>query len=633
MAIAPGAVEPLVSPRIIRDIGRGHSSRWMHTALRGRNHAILDILARHLTNGEMDADRLRGRLLAEDLPIVANSNARAAAALGTIWASIGSGNQDARAGHALLGAVTADAPNVLTPKQQQIYAQVSFLLGEYRAVQDALDAYPAIPPEVSASLRTDLLNPTLGDGRRRAEWLERLAAPFESDGLAPITVAEGEVTLFDGLRSTSPPDVDGPLVTVIMPCYRPDEGLLTSVGSILAQSHRNLEIILVDDASGPAFEELFEQVSALDPRIQLLRMERNGGTYRCRNAALEIARGDFVTVQDADDWSHPSRLAAQVRVLRKQPSASASRSDAIRATDDLTHQWVGYSPRRRNASSLMFRRSVVERIGPFDLVRKSGDSEYHERLACLVGPVLDVTKPLAITRLRAGTLSRSDFSFQWMAPDRHFYRSAYRSWHRTLANHTRGPVDGATGRAFPAPPAMLGGLPGSDRPRRIGIIILLDASDPEAAAEALAIAHVRPDVGAIHFEDATRGRSRRPEPSDSLLRAHREGVLELFSPSVEVDAPTTVVLSTGILELPPTPSPRVRTDKVVLVARPATGRRNVQDHLTIMDSSKAIFGCHSTWVAASQEDQAQFGQDGWRTDLLAHAIKKAPTRADARQHA
>ena len=59
---------------------------------------------------------------------------------------------------------------------------------------------------------------------------------------------------------------------------------------MLAQTHGNLEILLVDDCSGPDFEDVFAQAEALDPRVRLLRQARNGGSYLGRNAALRVAR-------------------------------------------------------------------------------------------------------------------------------------------------------------------------------------------------------------------------------------------------------------------------------------------------------------------------------------------------------
>src|SRR5690606_33082828 len=77
------------------------------------------------------------------------------------------------------------------------------------------------------------------------------------------------------------------------------------------------------------------------------------------------------------------------------------------------------------------RREVLDRVGPFDTLRKGADSEFAERLR-LVGSVQDVVAPLAITRLAAGSLSRADFAWGWHHPDRVLFRNAFRDWHRRV---------------------------------------------------------------------------------------------------------------------------------------------------------------------------------------------------------
>lgn len=284
----------------------------------------------------------------------------------------------------------------------------------------------------------DLLRP---DDPAHRRWEDLLSAPFRDAGLSGLQVRPGSTTiagvgvlpaLFDQLHAEPGPQQDGPLVTVIMPCWRPGAQLLTSLASVTAQTWANLEILLVDDASGPEYEHWFQAAAAEDPRVRVVRTSVNGGTYRARNTALEVARGEFFTVQDADDWSHPDRIERQVRALQEAPEAPMSRSRAVRATADLTHQWFGYLPTRKSAVSLLVRREVVDRIGPFGDVRKGGDSEFAERAERLLGPINEVRLPLAVYRLAPGSLSRADFSYQWSAPDRLMFRGGYRAWHQSL---------------------------------------------------------------------------------------------------------------------------------------------------------------------------------------------------------
>src|SRR5699024_1029015 len=132
------------------------------------------------------------------------------------------------------------------------------------------------------------------------------------------------------------------------------------------------------------------------------------------------------------------------------PQATASRSLAVRAKDDLTHQWFGYRSVRDNASSLMVRRSVIESLGPFAPIRKGADSEYAERLTTVGGPVADTRAPLATTRVRTGTLCRGDFTYQRATPARLAFTGSYRAWHQSRTG---------TGPGAAAPDPAVGDLP------------------------------------------------------------------------------------------------------------------------------------------------------------------------------
>ncbi|MDO5739144.1 MAG: glycosyltransferase family A protein [Ornithinimicrobium sp.] len=354
-------------------------------------------------------------------------------------------------------------------------AQAMFLAGDHAELTRWLPSFDKLKWEVAHYLRTDLLNPftphpaTAPAPADASPWTKGLSAVFVKAGLAPVVTQESHDGLppFDllAVKGAAPGCVGGELVTVIMPCYRPDSGLITSIRSISRQTWADLEILVVDDASGPDYADLFAAAVALDPRARLISMPQNGGSYRCRAAAIDQSTGSLITFQDADDWSHPSRIERQVTVLHEQ-SAPMSRSHAIRAKDDLTHQWLGYRPMRANASSLLVRRTVLEQLGGFLPIRKGADSEFADRVRALAGPIADTRTPLAITRLRSGSLSRGDFTYSWFAPDRLNFRDAFMAWHRRLAaqRETEGEVRITTGDLdalpFAVPPSWVRGLEG-----------------------------------------------------------------------------------------------------------------------------------------------------------------------------
>ncbi|WP_089775195.1 glycosyltransferase family 2 protein [Ruania alba] len=601
---------------------------YAYAAIRTGSRAVPDLLARVATAGRWDARTLLRGALERELPDEATSGRRlkVTAALAAVWAT-GSATQEAALATYLTLAETVGADQ-LDPPSQQLLAQLALLTGQDAAVRDL--ALTRIAPIVRHYLTVDRTNPWLGcldadaqvhagaelpSARVRTAWERLLGAEFAKAGLTGPSVTPDAPTLYDGLTCERPPAVDGPLVTVVMPCYRPDAGLLTSVRSILAQSHENLEILMVDDASGPGSAHWFDACRELDPRIRVIQAERNGGTYAARNLALHAARGELITFQDADDWSHPARIAAQVAAVSKDEEAAGSVSDAIRAKDDLTHQWLGYPARRRNASSLMVRRAVVEAVGGFDPVRKSADSEFYERIQHAWGPVLDVPVPLAITRLRAGTLSRSDFRYQWTAPDRLIYRDQFRHWHATT-DHLVQRDDSE--RPFPAPASFLGAH-GARARLHLDLLVLADLSTADGVAAlqaAVEDAGTAATVGVLHREDALAGHSRRPEIHAEALDLAASGQCLLVSSTDPLEADLVLVPQVNVLLTQHRPVPDVRTFEVLLVPQVPRDPDGVIDHVALAEEARALFCTRPRWAAASIEDYQALLEDGFERLVL-----------------
>ena len=101
----------------------------------------------------------------------------------------------------------------------------------------------------------------------------------------------------DELRTEPVAEVDeGPLISVVMTCYKPGPALLTAVRSIVAQSWQRWQLLLVDDASGPQYAPILNEALALDARVELLIQPENAGTYQARNRAMAVAEGEFVRI-------------------------------------------------------------------------------------------------------------------------------------------------------------------------------------------------------------------------------------------------------------------------------------------------------------------------------------------------
>lgn len=106
-------------------------------------------------------------------------------------------------------------------------------------------------------------------------------------------------------------------VSVIIPVYNRTGLLRRAVGSVLAQTHQNFEILIVDDASSIDIAAVVDGFA--DPRVRLLRNDENRGGGYSRARGAKEARGDFCAFLDSDDWWMPDKLRRQLAAARTMP--------------------------------------------------------------------------------------------------------------------------------------------------------------------------------------------------------------------------------------------------------------------------------------------------------------------------
>ena len=109
----------------------------------------------------------------------------------------------------------------------------------------------------------------------------------------------------------------GALISVVMPVFNRAHLVPRVVGSILAQTYRNLDVVIVDDCST---DDIAGAITALnDPRVRLIRRERNGGAAAARNTGVVAAQADWIAFHDSDDYCTSDRIELSVRKLMDLP--------------------------------------------------------------------------------------------------------------------------------------------------------------------------------------------------------------------------------------------------------------------------------------------------------------------------
>ena len=108
------------------------------------------------------------------------------------------------------------------------------------------------------------------------------------------------------------------LISVVMSNYNTDELYLrASIESILNQTYKNFEFIIVDDCSSDNSVSVIESYD--DKRIKLIKNPKNMGLTKSLNIAIKAAKGEFIARMDADDISLPQRFEKQVEFLTQNP--------------------------------------------------------------------------------------------------------------------------------------------------------------------------------------------------------------------------------------------------------------------------------------------------------------------------
>ena len=184
-----------------------------------------------------------------------------------------------------------------------------------------------------------------------------------------------------------------PSLTVLMTVYNGGRYLRTAMESILAQTYRDFQFLIVDDASTDDSRDIIRSYE--DPRIELVALERNVGQTAALNIGLQRARAPWLARMDADDYAAPARLEEQMRWLAQHPSVDCVGTFAWifredpRIVEGVVEKPVADAAIKRELwravpmihGTLIVRRSLLLAVGSYDeRYRYSADLELYHRL-------------------------------------------------------------------------------------------------------------------------------------------------------------------------------------------------------------------------------------------------------------
>lgn len=171
--------------------------------------------------------------------------------------------------------------------------------------------------------------------------------------------------------------VDRPAVSVIIPCYNSAQYAPEAIDSVLNQTYKNIEIIVVDDGSKDNLKEVVDPYMKSGAITYLF--QANKGVSAARNAGLKLARGEYVKFLDSDDFLYPLQIEKQVQDLQTNgggfcvskyqvllPSGKLIKKDVDIGPPKLQYAEFIEACRGGGPHSFLFRKSVVDEVKGFD---------------------------------------------------------------------------------------------------------------------------------------------------------------------------------------------------------------------------------------------------------------------------
>jgi hypothetical protein len=267
-------------------------------------------------------------------------------------------------------------------------------------------------------------------------WAAALKQLFEMQDVPVVVDLDAPIRPFAfSAPGPSANSVGGPLVTVVMTTHNSADTVVAAVRSVMAQTWRDWQLIIVDDASTDETPAIIAELAGHDSRIQYVYRTGNSGTYVSKNAGMERAEGTFITFHDSDDWMHPRRLETHVASMDQE--AECSTSNWIRMEHDgLVVLRRGGRYLHLNPASTFYRRSTIQTVGGFHPVRSGADTELYYRVRATFGArsIRQLDRCLGIGFQHQNSLTShgpTAYDEYRYSPPRLAYAESWLRWHVT----------------------------------------------------------------------------------------------------------------------------------------------------------------------------------------------------------
>jgi len=202
------------------------------------------------------------------------------------------------------------------------------------------------------------------------------------------------------------------LVSTVIPVNNRASMLREAVSSVIAQTYRPIEVVIVDDGSTDNTPETISELAAAHVEVRAIRIT-NSGPGAAREAGRLIARGDYVQYLDSDDLLLPQKFESQVQALQKDPKRGVAygwTKYLDSSGTEISCTWKSANQRQEtilpsflvsrwwDTPTPLYRRSITDKVGPWLPIRFEEDWEYDCRVGALGVRLAHVDKFVAVVR-------------------------------------------------------------------------------------------------------------------------------------------------------------------------------------------------------------------------------------------
>ncbi len=205
------------------------------------------------------------------------------------------------------------------------------------------------------------------------------------------------------------------MVSIIIPSYNSEAFIAATITSVINQTHKNWELIIVDDASTDCTCSIVSGFSEKNQRVKLIKQQKNVGAGVSRNVGIKAAKGSYIAFLDSDDVWQPNKLATQLAYMDSQNAAICFSSyELINEKGEPLHKIVEALPKlsynkqlKCNYIGNLTGIYKVDKLGKIYMpeIKKRQDWVMWLNAIKKGGDAVGVKKPLAYYRVRKGSIS------------------------------------------------------------------------------------------------------------------------------------------------------------------------------------------------------------------------------------